>query len=111
MVVDGAASVLAGVGGVGANDAFDTAAAVGFRLHDGYPAIAQFVASSSAFFVVASVDDADREVDAVSSWYRGVDEFDGTTTTVDANLAASLSLSRFSSSSASLLLSNISLLL
>ena len=66
MVVDGAASVLAGVGGVGAKDAFDTAAAFGFRLHDGYPAIAQLVASSSAFFV-ASVDDAVRDVDALAS--------------------------------------------
>ena len=66
MIVDGAASVLAGVGGVGANDAFDTAAAVGFRLHDGYPAIAQLVASTSAFFV-ASVDDAVRDVDALAS--------------------------------------------
>ena len=66
MVVDGAASVLAGVGGVGANDAFDTAAAVGFRLHDGYPAIAQLVASSSAF-LVASVDDIFRDVVAPSS--------------------------------------------
>ena len=50
---------------MGANDALDTAAAVGFRLHDGYPAIAQLVASSSAFFV-ASVDDIVPDVDALS---------------------------------------------
>ena len=55
-----------GVVGVGVNDTFDTAVAVGFRLHDGYPAIAQLVASSSAFFV-ASVDDAVRDVDALPS--------------------------------------------
>ena len=96
---------------MGANDALDTAAVFGFRLHDGYPAIAQLVASSSAFFV-ASVDDAVRDVDAFASSCRpGVGKIDDAMVTVDAGLAASLSLSCFSSSSASLFLSNISLLL
>ena len=65
--VDDAVSVVVGVDRVGASGAFDTAAAVDFRLHDGYPAIAQLVASSSAFFIVASVDDVGLDVDADSS--------------------------------------------
>ena len=55
------------VGRVGANGAFDTAAADDFRLHDGYPAIAQLVASSSAFLIVALVNDVGLDVDADSS--------------------------------------------
>ena len=66
-VVGDVVSVVVGVDRVGTNGAFDTAAAVDFRLHDGYPAIAQLVASSSAFFIVASVDEADLDVGAGSS--------------------------------------------
>ena len=78
----------------------------GLFLHDGYPAIAQLVASSSAFFVVATDDALDGP---------GVDaDLGGARTTTDAGLPRSSStsiLSLSSSSSSVFFLSYISLLL
>ena len=102
VVIGGAALDARDAVDVNDNDADDA----GFFLHDGYPAIAQLVASSSAFLVAAADDTLDGP---------GVDaDLGGARTTTDAGLPRSSStsiLSLSSSSSSVFCLSYISLLL
>ena len=102
--VDGEGLDVAAASGADADDA-------GLFLHEGYPAIAQLVASSSAFCVAAAFDDAMNEVFLD---LPGVDDdLGGAKVTTEAGRPSS-SLCLFLSSSSSLsslFLSNISFLL